>query len=157
MTFGRRFLCSSDAHSMLGNELSTLGAGHVAARAAVAAASSSGLIWTDDRNVAWCSFRCPTVDGEGQHEPGIHARCATASPASPARTFRHSTLHAIARLPKPQAEPTVRPDARRRRRKLDDTARPPRAGVESTVLRGICYTWATSVPCCRSCVFCACP
>ena len=156
MTFGRRFLCSSDAHSMLGNELSTLGAGHVAARAAVAAASSSGLIWTDDRNVAWCSFRCPTVDGEGQHEPGIHARCATASPASPARTFRHSTLHAIARLPKPQAEPTVRPDARRRRRKLDDTARPPRAGVESTVFRRICSTWTPSVPCCRSCVFSAC-
>ena len=156
MTFIRRFLCSSDAHSMLGNELSTLGAGHAAARAAVAAASSSGLIWTDDRNVAWCSFRCPTVDGEGQHELDIDARCATASAASPARTFRHSTLHAIARLPKPQAEPTVRPDARRRRRKLDDTARPPRAGVESTVFRRICSTWTTSVPDCRSCVFSAC-
>ena len=156
MTFGRRFLCSSDAHSMLGNELSTLGAGHVAARAAVAAASSSGQIRTGDRNVAWCTLRCPTVDGEGQYELGIDARCATASPASPARTFRHSTLHAIARLPKPQAEPTVRPDARRRRRKLDDTARPPRAGVESTVLRRICSTWTTSVPDWRSCVFSAC-
>ena len=87
MTFGRRFLCSSDAHSMLGNELSTLGAGHVAARAAVAAASSSGQIWTDDRNVAWCTLRCPTVDGEGQYELGIDARCATASPASPASAF----------------------------------------------------------------------
>ena len=87
MTFGRRFLCSSDAHSMLGNELSTLGAGHVAARAAVAAASSSGQIWTDDGNAAWCSFSTHTVDGEGQHEPSIHARCAAATPASPARTF----------------------------------------------------------------------
>ena len=93
MTFGRRFLCSSDAHSMLGNELSTLGAGHVAVRAAVAAASSSGLIWTDDRNVAWCTLRCPTVDGEGQYEPSIHARCAAATPASPARTLPLSTLH----------------------------------------------------------------
>ena len=84
---GRRFLCSSDAHSMLGNELSTLGAGHVAARAAVAAASSSGHRRTDDRNVAWCTLRCPTVDGEGQYELGIDARCATASPASPASAF----------------------------------------------------------------------
>ena len=72
---------------MLGNELSTLGAGHVAARAAVAAASSSGQIWTVDGNAAWCTLRCPTVDGEGQYELGIDARCATASPASPASAF----------------------------------------------------------------------
>ena len=138
---------------MLGNELSTLGAGHVAARAAVAAASSSGLIWTDDRNVAWCTLRCPTVDGEGQYELGIDARCATASPASPASAFDTppcTPSHACQSL-KPS--------------RLFDRMLAGDAGSWTIQLvhlelawnlpyfRRICSTWTTSVPCCRSCVF----